>query len=123
MKSDVRPRSIHPDGLIDEVSDLEQLAAHGYDSDAFVEDVTDVQEALETARKLSNIGSISGMSHGGSLFWAARMPPGLVYWIEKVDPDLLRNKPRFYRYLDRHPQYKMGKLKRMTSIGSSTGTR
>lgn len=115
-----RQLPVTPDGIIDEVSDIDELERRGYNATSFIEDTRNFVASMEYAKKLNNLREITGVSRGGFFFHAARMPSGLVYLIEAIDPDLLRNKERFYRYLDRHPYYKTGYSKQMTSCGGKS---
>lgn len=114
-----RQLPVTPDGIIDEVSDIDELERRGYDASAFIEDTRNFVASMEYAKKLNNLREIVGVSRGGFFFHTARLPAGLVYLIETIDPDLFRNKERFYRYLDRHPYYKTGYSKQMTSCGGT----
>lgn len=115
-----RQRSVSPDGILDEISNIDELERHGYNSKAFILDAAEIRNAMEYAKKL---GNLVGMSDGGYFFHAAGMPYGLVMLIETLDPDLFRNRERFYKYLDRHPYFKTGYAKQMTSIAGGNSAK
>lgn len=98
---------------IDYVSDARRLRdrlAPGR-MDTFVEGVADVRKAFEEARKISTARSMAGLSDNGTWFRAASIPASVLAAIYEVEPDFLKDKAMFYRWLARHPEYATGKIK------------
>lgn len=83
--------------------------------DQFVEAVSDIHQAHEEIAKITNARRIAGMSEGGNMMRVASVPLSVVAAIEQVEPGLFQDKKRFYRWLNRHPEYQCVKYRAMTS--------
>lgn len=98
---------------IDYVSDARRLRdrlAPGR-METFVEGVSDVRQALEECKKISTARQALGVSPSGNWFRAATVPVSVMAAIYEVEPDFLKDKSMFYRWLARHPEYQTGKIK------------
>lgn len=50
-----------------------------------------------------------GMSNGGTFMRVACIPQSVWAAMKQVDQNLFKDKKRFYRWLNRHPEYRVGK--------------
>jgi hypothetical protein len=83
--------------------------------ETFVEAVSDIRAANEEAYKISNFKRVAGMSDSGNWMRVATIPLSVIACIEQVEPGFFQNKKRFYRWLNRHPEYQCVKYRAMTS--------
>lgn len=74
--------------------------------DTFVEAVSDIQNAYEEARQIT-------ISSKGSRTWmrVASIPTSVAAALDAIDPDILRNKRKFYRWLRAHPEWQTAKYR------------
>ena len=88
-----------PKWLIDAIPKFEDL----------FEGIQDLRAMQEEATKISNATRAVGMTNGGTLMRLACFPKSLYAAIVQVNPNFLKDKPEFYRWLDRHPEYRVGR--------------
>ena len=81
----------------------------------FVEAVSDIRAANEEAYKITNFKRVAGLSDSGNWMRVATIPLSVIAVIEQVEPGLFQDKKRFYRWLNRHPEYQCVKYRAMTS--------
>jgi len=70
--------------------------------------IQDHRSTLQEIRKISNARTAVGMSAGGNMMKVACFPHELYAAIVLVNPFFLKDKPEFYRWLNRHPYYRVG---------------
>jgi hypothetical protein len=73
--------------------------------DTFVEAVSDIRKAYEEARTISNVRSSMGMNDSKLWMRVASIPHGVVAALEAVEPGIMTNKKKFYRWLRAHPEW------------------
>lgn len=70
--------------------------------------IQDDRTMRQEIRAISNTRETYGMTKEGNMMRVACFPHELYAAIVLVNPFFLKDKPEFYRWLDRHPYYRVG---------------
>jgi len=77
--------------------------------DGLVEAISDIRAANEEARRIANVKTAHGLSESKTWMWVACIPQGVVEALEAVEPGIMQNQRKFYRWLRVHPEWQTAK--------------
>ena len=96
--------------LVDELLDpqiIKDLPGHNQ----FFQDNADIRKAEMDCASVSNMRVVWGMTRGKRMIHIGRIPLGVWAQLIRRDPYFLQDKHKFYAFLDKHPEYRIGGFK------------
>lgn len=95
--------------LIDEITDAEVVAERVPRLNRHFDAIQDVRKAIEEAT-ITKMGSMAfGITNKGTMMRVANIPQSVWSAVHNVDSETFINRKKFYRWLGRHPEYRVGK--------------
>ncbi len=95
--------------LIDDVTDAEVVAERVPRLARHFDAIQDVRKTIEEAA-ITKMGSMAyGLTNGGNMMRVASIPQSVWAGVHQVSPETFSDRRLFYRWLNRHVEYRVGK--------------
>ena len=95
--------------ILDEITDADVVAERVPRLGRHFSGIQDVRKAIEEATVPKMGSTCYGLTRGGTMMRVANMPISVWAATKQIDQHWARDKRKFYAWLRRHPEYRVGK--------------
>ena len=95
--------------LIDDITDADVVAERVPRLARHFDAVQDMRKAIEEAATVKMGSMAFGLTNDGNMMRVASIPQSVVGGVAQIAPETFSDRRLFYRWLNRHPEYRVGK--------------